>query len=136
MPNGDLHLEPASAAMSGDSGEAILNLVRPQAWRAPLIVASPHSGHHYPPAFLASTGLTRQELRLSEDCYVDELVAAAPELGVPLLAALFPRSFCDVNREPLELDPSDVCGPAAGRCQHRLAPGRRGSRRGAAPRRQ
>ncbi|WP_368413344.1 N-formylglutamate amidohydrolase [Dongia sp.] len=92
--------------MSAETGEAILNLVRPQAWRAPLIVASPHSGQHYPPAFLASTGLTRQELRLSEDCYVDELVAAAPELGAPLLAALFARSFCDVNREPLELDPS------------------------------
>ena len=105
MPNGDLHIEPASPAPCADSGEAILNLVRPQAWRAPLIVASPHSGHHYPPDFLASTGLTRQELRLSEDCYVNELVAAAPELGVPLLAALFPRSFCDVNREPLELDP-------------------------------
>ncbi|MBK8158652.1 MAG: N-formylglutamate amidohydrolase [Rhodospirillaceae bacterium] len=106
MPNGDLHIEPASAALTAESGEAILNLLRPQAWRAPLIVASPHSGTQYPPAFLASTGLTRQELRLSEDCYVDELVAAAPELGVPLLAALFPRSFCDVNREPLELDPS------------------------------
>lgn len=91
---------------AGDSGQAILNLVRPQVWRAPLIVASPHSGHHYPADFLASTGLTRQELRLSEDCYVDELVGAAPGLGVPLLAALFPRSFCDVNREPLELDPS------------------------------
>lgn len=110
MPNGELHLEPASVETPVNSGaepgDAILNLVRPQAWRAPLIVASPHSGHHYPAAFLASTGLTRQELRLSEDCYVDELVAAAPELGVPLLAALFPRSFCDVNREPLELDPA------------------------------
>lgn len=109
MPNGDFHREPASAATKRDSvapGQAILNLVRPETWRAPLIVASPHSGQHYPPDFLASTGLTQQELRLSEDCYVDELVAAAPEIGAPLLAALFPRSFCDVNREPLELDPS------------------------------
>lgn len=109
MPNGDLHREPAGAATSLDPdapGHAILNLVRPETWRAPLIVASPHSGQHYPPDFLASTGLTQQELRLSEDCYVDELIGAAPSLGVPLLAALFPRSFCDVNREPLELDPS------------------------------
>ena len=109
MPNGDLHREPAGAATSLDPdapGHAILNLVRPETWRAPLIVASPHSGQHYPPDFLASTGLTQQELRLSEDCYVDELVSAAPDKGVPLLAALFPRSFCDVNREPLELDPA------------------------------
>lgn len=109
MPNGDFHREPAGAVTSHDSvapDQAILNLVRPETWRAPLIVASPHSGQHYPPDFLASTGLTQQELRLSEDCYVDELVGAAPRLGVPLLAALFPRSFCDVNREPLELDPS------------------------------
>lgn len=109
MPNGDFHREPAGTATQLDSvaaSQAILNLVRPQAWRAPLIVASPHSGQHYPPEFLASSGLTRQELRLSEDCYVDELVATAPDHGVPLLAALFPRSFCDVNREPLELDPA------------------------------
>lgn len=113
MPNGEFHREPAGSDIpldpyvdrGAETGQAILNLVRPQVWRAPLIVASPHSGHQYPPDFLASTGLTREELRLSEDCYVDELVAAAPELGVPLLAALFPRSFCDVNREPLELDP-------------------------------
>ena len=129
MPNGDFHREPAGAETEFDSvaaGQAILNLVRPQAWRAPLIVASPHSGQHYPPDFLASTGLTRQELRLSEDCYVDELVASAPEHGVPLLAALFPRSFCDVNREPLELDPamfSDRLPAGANTASPRVAAG-------------
>ena len=109
MRNADLHCEPAGSTTQIDAvvlGDAILNLVRPSSWRAPLIVASPHSGQHYPPEFLAGAGLTHQELRLSEDCYVDELVAAAPDLGAPLLAALFPRSFCDVNREPLELDPA------------------------------
>ncbi|WP_374651291.1 N-formylglutamate amidohydrolase [Dongia sp.] len=129
MPNGDFHREPASTATQLDSvasGEAILNLVRPLAWRAPVIVASPHSGQSYPPEFLASAGLSRQELRLSEDCYVDELVAAAPDLGVPLLAALFPRSFCDVNREPLELDPamfSDRLPEGANTASPRVAAG-------------
>ena len=110
MSNTELPLALAStdAPVEGviGSGGAIFHLVRPQAWQAPLIVASPHSGRHYPAAFLASAGLSHQELRLSEDCYVDELVAAAPESGAPLLTALFPRSFCDVNREPLELDPT------------------------------
>ncbi|WP_374377442.1 N-formylglutamate amidohydrolase [Dongia sp.] len=106
--------EPANSATVLESvanGPAIFNLVRPTSWRAPLIIASPHSGQDYPPEFLESTGLSQQELRLSEDCYVDQLVGAAPELGVPLLAALFPRSFCDVNREPLELDPAMFSDP-------------------------
>ena len=51
----------------------------------------------------ASTALS---LRRSEDSFVDELFAAAPECGAPLLAALFPRAYCDVNREPYELDPA------------------------------
>ena len=31
--------------------------------------------------------------------------AAAPDHGMPLLRALFPRSYIDPNREPFELDP-------------------------------
>jgi N-formylglutamate deformylase len=50
-------------------------------------------------------------LRRSEDSFVDELFAAAPELGAPLLAATFPRVFCDANREPWELDPAMFDGP-------------------------
>ena len=43
-------------------------------------------------------------LRRSEDCYVDELFVDAPSFGVPLICALFPRSFVDVNRSPTEID--------------------------------
>lgn len=104
MPNPRSQPAPPEAAAEPD--DAAIRLLRPKSWRAPLIIASPHSGHHYQPDFLANASLTRQELRLSEDCYVDELVSAAPEMGAPLLSALFPRSYCDVNREPLELDPA------------------------------
>ncbi|HKS88835.1 MAG TPA: N-formylglutamate amidohydrolase, partial [Stellaceae bacterium] len=45
-------------------------------------------------------------LRRSEDCFVDEIFAAAPQLGAPLLAARFPRAYLDVNREAWELDPA------------------------------
>ena len=31
---------------------------------------------------------------------------AAPDLGAPLLCALFPRAYVDPNREPFELDPA------------------------------
>jgi N-formylglutamate deformylase len=44
-------------------------------------------------------------IRRSEDHYVDELFSGVVQLGAPLLAALFPRAWLDVNREPYELDP-------------------------------
>jgi N-formylglutamate amidohydrolase len=71
----------------------------------PVVVASPHSGGGYLPEFLAQSCLDEQALRRSEDSYVDELFAGAPELGAPLLRAHFPRIYVDPNREPFELDP-------------------------------
>jgi N-formylglutamate amidohydrolase len=71
-----------------------------------LIVASPHSGALYPEAFLAASRLDRLNLRKSEDCFVNELFAAAPAAGAPLIHALFPRAYIDLNREPWELDPA------------------------------
>ena len=44
-------------------------------------------------------------MRRSEDAYVDELFLPCVALGAPLLRALFPRAYLDVNREPYELDP-------------------------------
>lgn len=44
-------------------------------------------------------------LRLSEDFHVDHLISDGPEMGVPILAATFPRIFVDPNRESDELDP-------------------------------
>ena len=73
---------------------------------APLVFVSAHSGHSYPPEFLRSARLGALALRRSEDSFVDELFAAAPALGAPLLAARFPRAFCDANREKWELDPA------------------------------
>ena len=84
---------------------APFRLRRPAAQSMAVVFASPHSGTDYPPAFLAGSRLALDSLRRSEDCWVDELFAAAPSLGAPLLAALFPRSFVDPNREALELDP-------------------------------
>ncbi len=77
----------------------------PAGHAAPLVFASPHSGRAYPAAFVAAARLDPVQLRRSEDCYVDELFAAAPEHGATMVAATFPRAFCDANREPWELDP-------------------------------
>ena len=72
---------------------------------APLVFASPHSGAYYPREFVDASSLELTTLRKSEDCYVDELFADAPEFGAPLLRSPYPRAYVDVNREPYELDP-------------------------------
>jgi N-formylglutamate amidohydrolase len=88
------------------SRAAPLALLRPARQSVPLIFASPHSGRDYPAEFLAATRLDASGLRRSEDSFVDDLFSGAPAHGAPLLAATFPRAFCDPNREPWELDPA------------------------------
>jgi N-formylglutamate amidohydrolase len=85
----------------------------------PVVVASPHSGSAYPARFLAQAAVGVKVLRRAEDAFVDELFAAAPELGAPLLAARFPRSYVDANREPYELDPGMFEGPLPRPLNHR-----------------
>ena len=86
--------------------DAAFTLRLPDTQAGPLILASPHSGRHYPPEFLASSRLDPLSIRRSEDGFVDALYADAPALGIPLLAATFPRAWCDANRAAWELDPA------------------------------
>ncbi len=74
-----------------------------------LILDSPHSGREFPADFDAM--VSEAELREAEDCYVDELYAAAGELGVPLLAASFPRTYLDPNRHAGDVDLDLIEGP-------------------------
>jgi N-formylglutamate amidohydrolase len=85
--------------------EQAFRVAAPTLQTAPMLVASPHSGRNYPADLIAASRLSFNALRRSEDSFVDELFAVAPEHGVPLLQADFPRVYCDVNREPWELDP-------------------------------
>ncbi|WP_377808484.1 N-formylglutamate amidohydrolase [Azospirillum sp. A29] len=86
-------------------------ILAPQSQRLPLVLASPHSGNAYSAEFLASSRLDARALRKSEDCFVDEIFAFAPGFGVPLIRALFPRAYLDVNREAYELDPEMFADP-------------------------
>ncbi|MFN3449026.1 MAG: N-formylglutamate amidohydrolase [Roseococcus sp.] len=90
---------------------APFDLFRPAEARCPLVFTSPHSGRDYPAEFLDAARLDATALRRSEDAFVEELFAAAPRLGAPLLAARFPRAWCDANREPWELDPGMFDAP-------------------------
>ncbi len=82
----------------------------PDALATPLFLNSPHSGDCFPPAFRRRSQLTLQQLRRASDLFVDDLVAPALSAGLPLMRALLPRSYVDLNREPLELDPRLIEG--------------------------
>ncbi len=70
----------------------------------PLVFASPHSGRLYPDDMMAAAALDALAIRRSEDAFVDELVAAAPDLGAALISANLARAYIDLNREAFELD--------------------------------
>ncbi|MET1028404.1 MAG: N-formylglutamate amidohydrolase [Dongiaceae bacterium] len=96
---------------SSDAPAKPFEMIWPSRQTAPLLLASPHSGRHYPASFLTQTALDPALLRQSEDCYVDLLIEAAPRLGVPCLRALFPRVYVDPNRDAAELDPNMFLEP-------------------------
>lgn len=73
-------------------------------FKYPVVLSSPHAGSFFPPEFLAHTALTEHELKISEDCFVTDLVKSASDTGIPLLSMNLPRTFVDVNRDKIELD--------------------------------
>jgi N-formylglutamate amidohydrolase len=85
----------------------------PTAPEVPLVFDSPHSGTVYPADFRFACPLA--VLRMAEDAYVEELYGAAPQNGATLLAALFPRSYIDVNRDVGDIDPALLGAPWPGR---------------------
>jgi N-formylglutamate amidohydrolase len=95
--------------MDDGSGPDLLDppflVLEPRAQAAPVVFASPHSGNVYPQQFVRQTRLDAITLRGSEDAFIDDLFDAAPDLGMPLIKARFPRAYVDVNRGPWELDP-------------------------------
>lgn len=87
------------------------------------VFSSPHSGDYYPEEFVRRSRLDPLTLRASEDAYVDELFGAAPAYGAPLLAAIYPRAWLDLNRGPAEMDPALVEGAASSGINQRIAAG-------------
>lgn len=81
---------------------SIFGIYGPRLAAFPLILDSPHSGRAFPDDFGAA--VSEAELREGEDCFVDELYAGGPEMGVPLLAALWPRTYLDPNRHAGDVD--------------------------------
>ncbi len=90
--------------------DTAFSVISPQKLASAVVFASPHSGTDYSDSFLAQSILGRKEIRSSEDAFVDRLFRAAPEFGSPLLMAVKPRAYLDLNRSPDELDPAVIEG--------------------------
>jgi len=82
----------------------------PEARTTSVVFASPHSGREYPAAFLRRSVLDEQEIRSSEDAFVDILFDSALRAGAPMITAEIPRAYVDLNRSAEELDPALIEG--------------------------
>jgi N-formylglutamate deformylase len=75
----------------------------------PLVCDSPHSGVLYPQDF--GYALPFDKLRAGEDTDVHVLWHSLPSVGATLLAAEFPRSYIDPNRDLEDMDPALLEAP-------------------------
>lgn len=98
-------------------------LTEPARLATSAVFNSPHSGRSYPAELVRRSRLSMTALRASEDVLVDALFATAPEHGAPLLAALAPRAWIDLNRSPGELDPALISGVRPQGLNQRVAAG-------------
>ena len=103
--------------------DSAYTLARPAARTTSVVFASPHSGRDYPASFLRRAVLNASEIRSSEDAFVDQLYAAVPDYGAPLLTANAPRAYLDLNRGPDELDPALIEGVRRNAHNPRIASG-------------
>ncbi|SHF39704.1 N-formylglutamate amidohydrolase [Ruegeria intermedia] len=88
-----------------------------------VVFSSPHSGRNYTQPFLKRSILNRDVIRSSEDAFVDQLFASAPDHGAPLIMAQMPRAFLDLNRSADELDPALILGARRSGHNPRVASG-------------
>ncbi|WP_299421321.1 N-formylglutamate amidohydrolase [uncultured Shimia sp.] len=85
-------------------------IFEPQTVQTSVVFASPHSGCDYPEWFIRRSLLNAHTIRSSEDAFVDQLFAEAPNFGAPFLVAQAPRALLDLNRAAEELDPALIQG--------------------------
>ena len=85
-----------------DTDDSILIVHGPVRPLQPIVLDSPHSGTRFPADFGAM--VSEFDLRDGEDCFIDELYRPAAEFGIPLLAAQFPRTYLDPNRNAGDID--------------------------------
>ncbi|MEM9224986.1 MAG: N-formylglutamate amidohydrolase [Pseudomonadota bacterium] len=96
------------SVLEQDTGTALAtpacDLLRPDKPGAPVVFASPHSGSIYPADLVDKLRVPLIDLRRTEDAFVDELFAHAPDAGASFLTANYARAYVDLNRDARELD--------------------------------
>ena len=81
--------------LRGTIENQVLKQMLPKGAWMPLVFDVPNCGREYPNDF--GSILSEDKLRQDEDAYVDESIADAPELGSPVLAARYSRTYLDLN---------------------------------------
>lgn len=99
------------------------HLAEPKARTTSVVFASPHSGRDYPDSFLRQAVLDANQIRSSEDAFVDLLFEKIPSHGAPFLTANAPRAYLDLNRGPDELDSALIQGVRRNAHNPRIASG-------------
>lgn len=87
------------------AGLGAFSVTREGPLQVPILFASPHSGSLYPETLLSGLRVPVMDLRRTEDAFVDELFADAPDFGGWLVHANYARAYVDLNRDARELDP-------------------------------
>jgi N-formylglutamate deformylase len=80
----------------------------PETSPVPLVVDVSRSGRVYPKEFRSPLPFT--VLHDNVSMYVEDLWAAAPQVGATMLYCTFPNTFIDVNRKEDDLDPEVIDG--------------------------
>lgn len=109
-------LEPLPGITPGNATDigpafALRRAGPPEAPPTPFVFASPHSGRLYPEDMMSAAALDALSIRRSEDAFVDDLIAQAPDHGAAVITANYARAYIDMNREPFELDPGMFSDP-------------------------
>lgn len=72
----------------------------------PLVLSIPHSGSFFPEEFLKNVRFDKNNLRKNEDIFVDDLLKNAIDEGITAIKMEVNRTFIDLNRDRLEVDPN------------------------------
>ena len=80
----------------------------PESSPVPIVVDVSRSGRVYPKEFRSPLPFT--VLHDNVSMYVEDLWAAAPQVGATMLYCCFPNTFMDVNRKEDDLDPAVIDG--------------------------
>ncbi|WP_417269400.1 N-formylglutamate amidohydrolase [Celeribacter sp.] len=102
---------------------ASYRLKHPKEKTSSVVFSSPHSGREYPSSFVTQSVLDPLTLRSSEDAFVDLLFRQVTDFGAPMISAVFPRAWVDLNRRSDEFDPALIEGIARGALSPRVASG-------------